>query len=262
SCVVVRAVCAARKLSDASADLIHTGYILNVTIIWITEYIKYWISSAKMRAVFLSPCLVLLIAIFITTAANVCPAEFFMSRGSDQCFKLFKERYRTWTEANIKCKSEGLQLAIISDAVAVELRKNLLDIYGDEVNAVWLDARGDGSNLVWQRNGTPLRNDSPLWWPMSPGSRVTSNYCLALLVWKLYWTSHPGRPYTSHNCLGSSLGSHHTLCEDGLSENNNKCKSRPCIHGTCINGINSYRCDCLPEYGGNNCDIKITTRSE
>lgn len=32
------------------------------------------------------------------------------------------------------------------------------------------------------------------------------------------------------------------------------CLSSPCMHGTCIVLINSYRCQCEPGYTGTNCE--------
>ena len=34
----------------------------------------------------------------------------------------------------------------------------------------------------------------------------------------------------------------------------NECSNNPCIHGKCIDGINSYECECQPGYRGKNCE--------
>ncbi|CAL4085612.1 unnamed protein product, partial [Meganyctiphanes norvegica] len=61
-----------------------------------------------------------------------CPHGFFMSKGSNQCFKFFDDEHRNWTDANSKCKNEGLNLAKPTDAVAVELTNDILKSYGDD----------------------------------------------------------------------------------------------------------------------------------
>ncbi|CAL4235041.1 unnamed protein product, partial [Meganyctiphanes norvegica] len=74
---------------------------------------------------------------------------------------------------------------------------------------VWMDARGDGSKFVWQRDGTVLSNTSPLWFPGWPAGQVSTGRCLGMLIFKNDWKNHPGRPFTSDPC------SHYykTLCE-------------------------------------------------
>ena len=67
-----------------------------------------------------------------------CPAGFFMSAGSAQCFKFFPEKgalgwgSATWYEANATCESEGLMMALPIDDVAVALREDLLYTYGKQ----------------------------------------------------------------------------------------------------------------------------------
>lgn len=34
-----------------------------------------------------------------------------------------------------------------------------------------------------------------------------------------------------------------------------ECASTPCVHGTCINGVNHYTCECHPGYTGYHCEI-------
>ena len=41
-----------------------------------------------------------------------------------------------------------------------------------------------------------------------------------------------------------------------MSTDNNECNSNPCINGgTCMNGVNSYTCNCRPGYSGTRCEI-------
>ena len=38
----------------------------------------------------------------------------------------------------------------------------------------------------------------------------------------------------------------------------NECASSPCQNGgSCVDGINSYTCNCLPGYAGDNCERNI-----
>ncbi|CAL4251116.1 unnamed protein product, partial [Meganyctiphanes norvegica] len=49
----------------------------------------------------------------------------FTSPGSFQCFRIFLDRPRTWEEANLKCKAEGMVLPKPFNAVV--LRKYLME---------------------------------------------------------------------------------------------------------------------------------------
>ena len=62
-----------------------------------------------------------------------CPAGFFMSDGSPQCFKFFPEKRGNWRTANETCAKEGLMMALPTDAVAIALRKDLLYTYGKQL---------------------------------------------------------------------------------------------------------------------------------
>lgn len=35
------------------------------------------------------------------------------------------------------------------------------------------------------------------------------------------------------------------------------CQVNPCVHGTCTDGVNEYRCDCEDGFTGKNCDDEI-----
>ncbi|CAL4147787.1 unnamed protein product, partial [Meganyctiphanes norvegica] len=135
-----------------------------------------------------------------------CHEGFFMSKGSKECFKIFMDLPRSWYDSKKKCKAEGLLTAMPSDAVAVSLRKDLLEKYGEVCN-VWLDARGNGSKMVWQHDRTELRDNNSLWWPGSRG--VTISHCLFLAVWETDRNRHPRRPYGSNSCSNSF----YTLCK-------------------------------------------------
>ena len=56
-----------------------------------------------------------------------------MSEGSPQCFKFFPEKRGNWSTANATCATEGLMMALPTDAVAVALRKDLLYTYGKQL---------------------------------------------------------------------------------------------------------------------------------
>ena len=32
------------------------------------------------------------------------------------------------------------------------------------------------------------------------------------------------------------------------------CAANPCVNGKCIDGVNSYQCECISGYGGTNCE--------
>ncbi|CAL4067266.1 unnamed protein product [Meganyctiphanes norvegica] len=141
-----------------------------------------------------------------------CPDGFRMSNGSLQCWKFFNDEKRSWYEARRKCEEEGLMIAQPSDAVATALRKDLLDTYGGG-SQVWLGARGDVYNFVWERNGTELKNNNPLWFPHQPGTWVTQRHCLLLMVTNNDWSRHSEQPYTPHSCYTPF----YTLCEANVT---------------------------------------------
>ncbi|CAL4123162.1 unnamed protein product, partial [Meganyctiphanes norvegica] len=103
-----------------------------------------------------------------------CPSGFI--KMSSQCFKMFRDRYRSWSEAKTKCEQEGLILAQPDDSVTVNLRKHLYQEYGN--GEAWLGAQGDGSKFVYAHGGLALDNASPLWYPGEPGSEVSAERCL------------------------------------------------------------------------------------
>lgn len=50
-----------------------------------------------------------------------------------------------------------------------------------------------------------------------------------------------------------SIGYEGTLCESNI----NNCQPDPCHHGTCIDGIASYTCNCEPGYTGYRCENQL-----
>ncbi|XP_046573746.1 protein crumbs-like [Haliotis rubra] len=58
----------------------------------------------------------------------------------------------------------------------------------------------------------------------------------------------------------------HCLCVEGIAgdrceQNYNDCWVKPCKHGTCVDGINSYTCDCTGSgYSGVLCEHKLTNQ--
>lgn len=63
-------------------------------------------------------------------------------------------------------------------------------------------------------------------------------------------------PFSSHSLLHvSSLSSGYEgrLCESNI----NNCKPDPCHHGTCVDGIASYTCNCEPGYTGYRCENQL-----
>ncbi|CAL4108445.1 unnamed protein product, partial [Meganyctiphanes norvegica] len=141
-----------------------------------------------------------------------CPSEGFfqMPAPSNQCFKLYMNRSRNWTEANELCVGEGLRLAIPYDALL--LRSYIVQRFGPKEFA-WVNARGNGDQYMWQGSETssayPFPIDSPLWKP-GVSSRESDNYlCVVLAIRGGAWKAYPGAPYTSYRCTADFF----TLCE-------------------------------------------------
>jgi len=135
-----------------------------------------------------------------------CPPTFFMIASTQQCFKVMDEEKRSWSDSKKKCEEEGLQLAHPYDAIA--LQNYMIERYN--FNAwVWLGARGDGSNLIWERNGKAIQNGDVLWWPGKPGSNTGTDRCLYMLSHSSHRSSNPGKPFSSNTCSTPRI----TLCE-------------------------------------------------
>ncbi|CAL4125488.1 unnamed protein product, partial [Meganyctiphanes norvegica] len=139
-----------------------------------------------------------------------CPTSdgfFKMSAPSSQCYKFFNDRARNWAEANTLCEGEKLRLAQPSDART--LRSYMTQHFGWWSYA-WLNARGDGTQFRWQGgNKKPITENSPLWWPGFPGTRVNSSFCLILAANEHNWKAMPEHPYTATPCSADR----YTLCE-------------------------------------------------
>ncbi|CAL4142789.1 unnamed protein product [Meganyctiphanes norvegica] len=142
----------------------------------------------------------------IKRIVNRCPTAdgFFMSPGSNQCFKHFLEQKRSWTEADSKCKSEGLALAKPYNVNV--LREYLVQRYGACNH--WLGARGDGKIMKWVRDQKPLSSDTPLWF--EDNIAVTTDDCLLLLSNPIGWKNDLDKPYTHKAC---STSNYYALCE-------------------------------------------------
>ncbi|CAL4160561.1 unnamed protein product [Meganyctiphanes norvegica] len=143
--------------------------------------------------------------ITLSNEVERCPSGFI--KMSSQCFKMFRDSKRSWSDAKTKCEQEGYILAQPDDSVAVNLRTKVLETHGDYMSA-WLGAQGDGSKLVYAHGGLALDNASPLWYPGHPGSNVGAENCLLLLGGSDF-RDHPARPYVSNPCAWSQ----YTLCE-------------------------------------------------
>ncbi|CAL4148553.1 unnamed protein product, partial [Meganyctiphanes norvegica] len=129
--------------------------------------------------------------------ATNCPEEFFMAGSSNQCFKLLTDSEISWSSARSKCQSEGLALAKPYDGVA--LRSYIMERYG-LADEIWIDGQGDGSKIIWKRDGKQLSSSSPLWRSGNPGSYVSTSYCLALDTLDSSLKSYPGQPYRMQSC--------------------------------------------------------------
>ncbi|CAL4066281.1 unnamed protein product, partial [Meganyctiphanes norvegica] len=127
-----------------------------------------------------------------------CQEGFFMLDGSTQCFKMYDDKTRIWKEAQTKCHEEKLLTAEPTNLVAPTLRKYIFVKNGD--GGVWLNAQGNGENMVWQQFGTEISSEHPLWWPILPGRWYSKKYCLLLLSYRSNWNSHPNGTYITFPC--------------------------------------------------------------
>ncbi|CAL4060164.1 unnamed protein product, partial [Meganyctiphanes norvegica] len=136
-----------------------------------------------------------------------CPSGFFRSGGSTHCFKYFNDRKRNWDAAKTKCEQEGLIIAQPYDIDVISLRQDLINQYGDA--NVWLGARGDGYNMVWQ-SGKILSSSSGLWYNGSNQGGVSKRNCLGMAHWPHALRSQPRQVYNSWECQESTRT---TLCQ-------------------------------------------------
>merc|ERR1739842_105514 len=126
-----------------------------------------------------------------------------------QCFKVFVDQQRNWEDGKSKCISEGLQLAQPLDVIAIPLRKYILDTYGSKY--IWLGAKGDGYQFLWERDNDIISNSNSLWYPGHPFAQgVTTSHCLLLLAHSSFATSVPSKPDYSTTCTAPNR---YALCE-------------------------------------------------
>ncbi|CAL4236275.1 unnamed protein product, partial [Meganyctiphanes norvegica] len=131
----------------------------------------------------------------------------FFRPDTNQCFKFMWNQQRSWEAADAKCKSEGLTLA--KPLNAITLRKYLLARYGGY--NYWIAAKGAGTLFKWTvGSNKKMFASNPLWYTDYPGSKVSSDYCLALAGNPTDAKSHPNQPYTSKLCSESTR---YALCE-------------------------------------------------
>jgi len=57
-------------------------------------------------------------------------------------------------------------------------------------------------------------------------------------------------------CTGAQLPSYGGSCV-WIKRVSDDCDPNPCVHGTCIDGIDDYTCNCEPGWEGKNCNINI-----
>ncbi|CAL4101283.1 unnamed protein product, partial [Meganyctiphanes norvegica] len=129
---------------------------------------------------------------------------------SDECFKIYFDKKRSWDEANTKCQSEGMTMAKPDDPLT--LRNYLNTRYGDSSGSwpyVWLPARGTGNYVHWQPNGERIQSDSTLWYGTEPAGYTSSSNCLMLYTSDSQIEAHPQSPYAMNTCTAGR----YALCE-------------------------------------------------
>ena len=60
-----------------------------------------------------------------------CPEGSFSTEESDRCFKIFIDEELSWIYSNEKCLKKGLVTPAQIDKIAINLRKHILDHYGN-----------------------------------------------------------------------------------------------------------------------------------
>ncbi|CAL4128762.1 unnamed protein product, partial [Meganyctiphanes norvegica] len=138
-----------------------------------------------------------------------CPeAEgFFMSSGlSRQCFKFFMDIERSWDSAVSKCLAEGLVLAEPYDPVMV---KNYIATKYGMTGWTWINGRGSGSYITWQRSEGHIMSDIPYWYSGQPGSSTSSSHCLLLMTRQYHMKNYPTQAFYANTCTSK----YYTLCE-------------------------------------------------
>ncbi|CAL4124911.1 unnamed protein product [Meganyctiphanes norvegica] len=136
---------------------------------------------------------------------------YFKLPGGEQCFKHYRDAYRSFTDAEAKCKLHNMALAQPHDNIAAALRRYILDNFGDVVST-WIGAQADGSVYRYLRDQPPLTTDSHLWAADEPEG-ITSDWCLGLRTRSSQLKKNPNSPYVAYRCSVS----YYTLCEVVMS---------------------------------------------
>ncbi|CAL4134750.1 unnamed protein product [Meganyctiphanes norvegica] len=162
--------------------------------------------------------LTVLVSVFATDADSIsrtdqgpiqCPEPYF--RVLSQCFRLYDDKRRSWEESKALCYGNGLVLA--HPKHPIDVRAAIVE-RGQKY--AWLNARGDGTVMVWEDTDDYISNTNALWFHGQPGSRVTADYCLRLLSIEENMNSTPVQPLLAYTCSSTKTAAGrglYALCE-------------------------------------------------